>query len=91
MTKKNKRIIILISILFIAIYSFSSVQLYELVENEQVSHYYNVSRGLSESLYTLDNSKTSNELISYLSSNYYDLDAFAWGVALYNKDCEIVA
>lgn len=91
MTKKNKRIIILISILFIAIYSFSSVQLYELVENEQVSHYYDASRGLSESLYTLDNSKTSNELISYLSSNYYDLDTFAWGVALYNKDCEIVA
>lgn len=91
MTKKNKKIIILISILFIAIYSFSSVQLYELVENEQVSHYYEVSRGLSESLYTLDDSATSNELISSLSSNYYDSDGFAWGVALYNEDCEIVA
>lgn len=91
MKKKNYKIIILISILFMIIYSYSSIQLYELIENEQISYYYDLSRGLSENIYMLEDTATSEELISTLSSNYYHLDAFAWGVALYNEDCKIVS
>lgn len=91
MTKKNKKIIIMISVLFIAIYALSSYHIIGFVEKEELTNYNSTSRLIDESIRNFDYSKTSDELICCLSRSYYQLDNMAWGVALYDKDAEVVA
>lgn len=83
--------IIIITILFLTLYSFSAIQLFNRVESEETSYYHELIHTHGFNTFQSESNYSANEYINNISQDCHDIKNFAWGVAIYNENCEIVA
>ena len=91
MNKKTKRIYLLITVLFVIMFLMSSYLIFGQVKNNLLNEY-RAFQGSLSSRSTEDYYKTltANELAAEYTDCYSGFNSYAWGVALYNKDNEMV-
>ncbi len=93
MNKKIKKIFILITVLFVIMFLLSTSLIFGQVQNNLLTNYRGFQEGLSKRAnYNYNGSLTAKELAAEYTDSYSFsyFESYAWGVALYNKDNEIV-